>query len=257
MQAYMHNYNIVYIMMFMLVGLAIVSSFYGILNLYDVNIRLLSHDRFFANETSSFRLSIENKSNHDVYAINVKYKEKLHYIKSIKTTENIIISLDEKFEKRGLFTLEKIELNSLFPLSYESKYKSFTLEDKLIVYAQPKGDSLFKSLYKSSERHGEIDDFEGIRNFIEGENISSIHWASLAKNDQLKSKNFLYENENKTLYFHFHKLKGDKESKLSQLTLWVLECERYALEFTLEIAEKTLNSKKESIDEILETIAKH
>ena len=257
LQAYMHNYNIVYIMMFMLVGLAIASSFYGILNLYSVKVKLLSNDRFFANEQASYRLSIKNNSENSVYDINLKSDDKLQNIKSIKAGEDVILKVDEKFQKRGATTLKDMELNSLFPLSYESKYKPVKLEQTLFVYAQPKGISLFKSLYKSSALHGEIDEFEGIKNFIEGENISSIHWASLAKHDQLKSKNFLYENESKTLHFSFKNIKGDEESKLSQLTLWVLESERYTLDFTLELADKIMSSKEETIDEILESIARY
>lgn len=243
--------------MFMLVGLAIVSSFYGILNLYHVRVKLLSYDRFFANEKASYRLSITNNSKNSVYDINLKSDDELQNIKSIRAGEHVILKVDDKFQKRGVATLKDMELNSLFPLSYESKYKPIKLEQTLLIYAKPKGISLFKSLYKSSALHGEIDEFEGIKNFIDGENISSIHWASLAKNEQLKSKIFLYENESKTLHFSFKDLKGDDESRLSQLTLWVLESERYALDFSLELPGKTISSKEESINEILKAIARY
>ena len=68
-------------------------------------------------------------------------------------------------------------------------------------------------------------------------------------------KNYEYIHEDKILYFDFEKLKGTQEERLSQLTLWSLECEKYKLNFTIKLKGKILNSKKESIDEILTHIA--
>ncbi len=71
------------------------------------------------------------------------------------------------------------------------------------------------------------------------------------------SKKFSFEDESKKLKFEFKYLVGDIEERLSQLTLWTLECEKYSFDFTIELGENSLDSDKISINEILEAIAKY
>lgn len=255
MQAYMHNYNIVYIMMFFLVGIAGASSIYGILNLYYLRVSLLSHERFFAQTPSFYTLLLINNSTESAYDITLKSAEATEYLKSLQAQESRRIKLKASFLKRGKEKLPTLMLSSLFPLPHEIKYKEINLQTSLLVYAQPKGISLFSIYNKNNSLNGEMDEFESIRDYIQGESISTIHWASLAKDDTLKSKTFLYEDEKKSLHFSYEKLKGESEQRLSQLTLWVLECEKQHLEFTLEIKNQLLSSKEQTIDEILTAIA--
>lgn len=259
MQAYMHNYNIVYLMMFFLVGVAGAASLYGVYNLYYIKATLLSQDRFFANATSSYTLSIINPKESSVYDINVILTDtkQLKHIPSIQANDTATISLHSLFTQRGEAKLPLLELNSLFPLPHEVKYKHIIMSETILVYAEPKGISLFDFYSIDNSNNGEISEFEGIKDFVQGENISAIHWASLAKSDSLKSKNFLYEENKKTLHFDFATLDGNIEEKLSQLTLWVLECERNQFDFTLKIDAVTLDSKESSIDEILQTITNY
>jgi uncharacterized protein (DUF58 family) len=253
----MHNYNIVYIMMFFLVGVAGASSLYGIANISSIKIKLLSRERFFASTPASYTLCIINDSTSSVYDITLKSEEATKHIKVIKAQENTLLKFTTSFHKRGNAKLPSTTVSSLFPLPHERKYKEINLKEHLFVYAQPKGSSLFSIYNKDNSLNGEIDEFDGIRDFIQGENISYIHWASLAKDEKFKSKTFLYEDEQKTLHFSYDKLTGESEDRLSQLTLWVLECEKHHLDFTLEVSTKLLDSKEQSIDEILTTIASY
>lgn len=257
LQAYMHNYNIVYIMMFFLVGVAGASSLYGIANIASVKIKLLSHERFFASTPSFYTLSIINDSSNSVYDITLKSPETTNHLKSINAQQSETLKFTSSFSKRGSAKLPNITLSSLFPLPHEIKYKEIDIQESVFVYANPKGASLFSVYNKDDSLNGEMHEFDGIRDFIQGENVSYIHWASLAKDEKLKSKTFLYEDEKKTLHFSYENLGGESEERLSQLTLWVLECEKHHLDFTLEINTKRLDSKEQTIDEILTTIASY
>ncbi|WP_373069722.1 DUF58 domain-containing protein [Sulfurimonas sp.] len=255
LQAYMHNYNIVFIVMFFIVGVAGASSIFGMLNLYSIKIELLSYKRFFANEYSSLKFSIKNSSENTSYDLFISYNDNTKYIKSIKAHHSEVISFEEMFTRRGEANIADILLYSFFPLPHEKKYKNIKIDKTIVVFAKPEGISLFKSYYKNNSTTGELDEFEGIKKFNQGDPTSYIHWASLAKNNQLMIKDFIFEEESKKLHFDFKTINGDTEQKLSQLTLWVLECEQYAFEFTLNIKDEILDSKKMSTDEILKTIA--
>ena len=257
LQAYMHNYNIVFIVMFFMVGVAGAASVFGVLNLYYLRVKLLSHRRFFAHENSSFTLSIINSSENSSYDISVTYKTKTKHIKSLEAHTSKTISFEETFNKRGEVDLSDIRLQSLFPLPHELKYKDIKTDKKVVVYSQPKGISLLKFYNKNNSLNGEIDDFDGVKKFNQGDSTSYIHWASLAKNNLLMIKNFIYEDETKKLHFDFKTITGNVEEKLSQLTLWVVECEKYCFDFTIELNGEVFDSKKVDIDDILKTIAKY
>jgi uncharacterized protein (DUF58 family) len=257
LQAFMHNYNIVFLVMFFLVGVAGASSIYGVLNLYYINAKLLSFSRFFANTDSTYKLSVINNSKNISYDITLTCNDQSVYIKSIYPHHFHTVSLVERFDKRGEAVLKDIKLKSYFPLPHELKYKDITIDKKVVVYAKPEGVSLFNIYNKNSAINGEIDEFDGIKKFNQGDSTSYIHWASLAKNDSLMIKNFLYEDESKKLHFNFKTMSGTDEERLSQLTLWVLECEKNTLEFSINLGNDILDSKEVGIDEILETIAKY
>ena len=255
LQAYMHNHNIVYLMMFFLVGVAGAGSLYGVLNLYYIKVSLLSYDRFFANTSASYRLSIINNSKYTLYDIKVTINEKEQTRNSINPYDKESLLIQTKFSTRGFNKLPKIEISSLFPLPHELKFKFVELQQEIFVYAEAKGLSLFNTYNKNTSLNGEIDEFDGIKEFIEGESIAYIHWASLAKSDTLQSKNFLFENENEKLHFDIKDIKGDLETRLSQLTLWVLECEKNNLDFTIQLKDIHISSKESTSDEILKKIA--
>ena len=243
--------------MFFLVGIGSASSIYGVLNLYHIKIKLLSHERFFVSTPSSYTLSIINSASYSVYDITISSLDEVRNVKSLKAKESNTLKFKTVFLQRGKSKLPDIKVSSLFPLPHELKYKDIKVNETLVIYAQAKGVSLFSIYNKNSSLNGEMDEFDDIRDFVQGESLSYIHWPSLAKNEILKSKTFLYEDEQKTLHFNFERLSGQTEERLSQLTLWVLECEKYHLSFTLEINKELLDSKERSIDEILTTIASY
>ena len=257
LQAYMHNYNIVFLVIFFLVGVAGASSIYGVLNIYYIKVNLLSCERFFAQTSSTYKLSVINESEYPSYDITLLSDKESKYIESIKTHHTKTISLSAKFDKRGNNNLPDIKVHSLFPLPHELKYKKIEINKKIVVYAKPEGISLFKIYNKNSALIGEIDEFEGIKKFNQGDSTSHIHWASLAKHDSLMIKNFIYEDESKKLHFDFKTMSGTNEERLSQLTLWIVECEKYNLDFSINLEANILDSKKMSTDEILEIIAKY
>jgi uncharacterized protein (DUF58 family) len=138
---------------------------------------------------------------------------------------------------------------------HEKKSREFALNTELLVFAKPEGISLLEHLAKEQKESGDLSDFESIESFVQGESLAKIHWASLAKNESLMKKQFLYEEEQQSLHFFYETLQGDKETRLSQLTLWAVECESQGVAFKLTLAEKELDSKEDGVDGVLKALA--
>ena len=242
-------------MMFFLVSVAGTSSYFGMRNLHPLKVSFLSHERFFAGKEAHFALMLENQASYGVYDLNISYEDSHNYVKSLKPQSSQQIELSTRFIKRGRSSFSSLHIESLFPLIHERKFRDILLSKELVIYATPEGVSLLHSLHLQENLQGDMSDFLGLEEFVAGESLSRVHWASLAKNETLMKKIFSYEEEQKELHFCYEKLEGSKESRLSQLTLWVLECEALGFVFTLLLGEKLFESKKEHIDEILRQIA--
>ncbi|MEA3369979.1 MAG: DUF58 domain-containing protein [Campylobacterota bacterium] len=256
-QAYMHNYNIVYIMMFFLTAVAGTSTIFGMLNLSPLELKLLSNTRVFATKTSPLTFLANNSANYAIYDLDFSYENKSTYLSNLVANNSKVISLDFSFSKRGEEKLGSIHVESFFPLIHERKFRDFLLEEKILVYPNPKGISLEQKMSQAKHSSGDLDDFKGLTRFEQGENFSAIHWASLAKNERLMAKRFEYSQAQEKLFFSFNELSGDTEDRLSQLTLWVLEAEKYGYAFKLELGSTIFDSKKVGIDAILDALAQY
>jgi len=258
LQAYMHNFNIVFIVMFFIFAIAGSSGLVGRINIYFLDVQYLSSERFFANEVSKYRLRVTNNQRIPSYSlefINDLYES---FISVIKPYDQKIAELNYQYPSRGEKQLPLLTIKSTYPLPHEFFYRDkIDLGTTIIVFPQPLGVSLFSTKLYNPNPDGEIDDFEGIRRFNEGESLSMVHWASFAKSGELLSKKFLFQNEDDIIRFVFKDIAGDDEFKLSQLTLWVLECEANGLEFSIEIDNQTLSSKEMSIFDILSVLGRY
>jgi uncharacterized protein (DUF58 family) len=124
----------------------------------------------------------------------------------------------------------------------------------LIIYPQPKGEPLRSFMLHQRAPFGEEKDFDGLASYSGAESMSRIHWPSVAKGEPAV-KTFEQEMRTRRLEFDFYRSGKSDEARLSQLCLWVLECERSRQAFTIKMPHKRLRSDKESIDAILEFLA--
>ncbi len=254
--AYMHNYNIVYIMMFFTFALAGASSILGRLNLYQIQAEVLSSHNLFSNQTSSYSLNIINTNEErDSFALECSNQTSTVIIDEIPGGKTKSIQLQFVPTQRGFIRLPSLQIGSYFPLPHEILFKKLSFSHDIIVYPEPKGENLDSFTSKHFASVGEYDDFEGIRSFRQGESLSLIYWPSLAKGQELMSKEFSLLERTRHLHFDFIKAADNNESRLSQLCLWALECEQKKIPYTMHFPSKTLNSKSRSHCEILEFLA--
>jgi uncharacterized protein (DUF58 family) len=257
LQAYMHNFNIVYISLFFLVGFGVVSEFMGRSNLSRIEAKVLSVGRIFANRPSPYTLQLKNPFDAPLYAISVENGNSDDRLDRIAAHTTAIATLQALFEQRGAATLQATELVSFYPLPHLRFGKRFEHEREVIVYPEPKGESLRELLARNRSIAGERDDFDGVRRYESGDTASLIYWPSVAKGETVMSKQFILDEPSRKLRFEFASCEGDDEARLSQLTLWTLECEKAGLDFSIVMPSEVLDSQQRGIDAILETLARY
>ncbi len=256
MQAYIHNYNIVYLALFFTFAFAISSYSFGRNNIRALEVRLLSMERVFANRTSRYTLSLSS-AKRDVYDITCLSTGGQGHCKVVRAERPEVLTFSHRYAKRGRATLESVQCESGFPLPHQIFFKVFDIDRPFVVYPEPVGESIDDFIARSNALYGEKDDFEGIKSYEKSDRLSQIYWQSLAKGDTLMSKVFSHVNETTLLHFDFMACGSDDERRLSQLALWVVECEQRGYAYTISIGQKLLDSKKMSSDEILSFLGRY
>lgn len=257
LEAYMHNFNLVYITLFFVFAIAFSAGPIGTFNLGRLDVEFNGSSRLFANMEGKLFFKIKNQSRtSSSWAVEIYCDDSTSLIGTVKNATTKSVSIDIKPKKRGYFECEDNYLQSLFPLSTVRFILPIDDSCKSVVYPEPKGISLRSFINRQKSYFGEEKDFDGLSTYSGVESLSRIHWASVAKGDILVKK-FIHEEHTQELAFKFKDAGKNDEERLSQLCLWVLASERSRQPFTIEMPQKLLSSKKESIDEILNHLARY
>ena len=254
MEAYMHDFNLVYITLFFVFSLAFSAGPLGVLNLGHLEAYFIASGRFFVKHVSNILVNIKNNSSITSWAIKLYGENVFTPLPYIKGASSTIVPLPYTPSKRGSFLYKNCYLESKYPLSTARLTLSIDENYQSVAYPEPKGKSLEAFLNEEETYYGEEKEFDGLREYDGSQRLSHIHWASVAKGE-MSVKTFVKETQTPNLVFDFYKAGVDNEARLSQLTLWVLACEKKHLPFKIKLPKHTLSSTKESIDEILTVLA--
>ena len=251
MEAYMHDFNLVYITLFFVFSLAFSAGPIGLFNLGNLEAAFKPSGRFFAQQEGKIVLQLHNTSGTSSWSVTVHHnKKEVALLPLLKGHATALLQLPFSPQKRGAFSYEACYLQSKYPLSTVRFTREIPSRFEAIAYPEPKGLSLHAFMQENETYYGEEKEFDGLRVYDGPQRLSHIHWASVAKGE-MAVKRFSKETRTRTLDFVFERMEGTVEERLSQLCLWTLECEKHHLSFSIQMPHKHLSSTKESIDEIL------
>lgn len=256
LEAYMHDFNLVYITLFFVFSLAFSAGPIGILNLGHLKASYVRSGRLFVHKEGSISMEIDNYSTTTSWSVTLHHHDATAILDQLKGEASTILQLPITPDKRGIFTHKDCYLQSKYPLSTVRLVMKIHESYEGVVYPEPKGLSLHSFLQQEETYYGEEKEFDGLREYDGTQKLSHIHWASVAKGELLV-KVFSKETQTPKLIFNFYTAAANDEARLSQLCLWVLACEKQNLPFMIQMPNKLLNSAKESIDVILETLARY
>lgn len=253
-QAYMHDFNLVYITLFFVFSFAFSAGPMGVLNLGQLGAKFMPSGRFFEGQEGKVLVEVSNTSSTPSWALTLHGGDTFATLAVLKGGSSTTLSLLFTPNKRGMFLYGKCYLESKYPLSTARLTLAIKEDYKGITYPQPKGKSLEAFLNEEETHYGEEKEFDGLRDYDGSQKLSHIHWASVAKGE-LSVKTFIKETQTANLLFDFYKAGNNDEVRLSQLCLWTLACEKKHLSFSIRLPKVQLSSHKESIDEILTALA--
>jgi uncharacterized protein (DUF58 family) len=229
------NSAAIYLLLFLLVSVFLVSIPHTLINLTGITLRVESAKATFVGEEVCLPIEIMNSSHATRYGIEVilpdtdKTRGRLDCIPRESAGR---LNLRFSARQRGEHKIETFDLTSCYPLGFVRASRRFVSSQTYLVYPKPAGTPhlpISRLGFADSwvqEGLGQGDDFAGVRAYVRGESQRHIDWKAVARGQPLMTKQFAAEVKG-AVYLDFFELRfADLEEKLSQLTLWVIEAER-------------------------------
>ena len=238
------NSPAVYLLLFGLTAVFLVSIPHTLLNLADVTIAPESAKPAFAGEEVSVPVEIMNCSRATRREIELVLpgsggkRRRVDYIAAGKAAR---VTLRFPAKHRGEHRVGTFRLTSIYPLGFVRVVKKFVSSQTYLVYPEPSGDPRLP-VQRARSPHsrpqtelGEGDDFAGVRAYVPGESQHHIDWRAVARGQPLMTKQFSAEAEGSVRLDFFAVRFTGVEEKLSQLALWVIEAERARRPYSLRL----------------------
>jgi uncharacterized protein (DUF58 family) len=229
------NNTAVYLLLFALTAVFLVSIPHTLINLAGVTVTLESVQPAFVGQEVSLPLEIMNDSRATRHGIELVLSgsdgehQRIDYISARKAAR---ATLRFPARQRGEHNLGTLCLTSAYPLGFIRFLKKFAPSQTYIVYPKPAGDVRLPSSFvrwrdgRPLTELGEGDDFAGVREYVHGESQRHVDWRAVARGQPLMTKQFAAEAEG-VVYLDFSALHfANVEERLSQLALWIIEAER-------------------------------
>ena len=229
------NSAAIYLLLFLLVSVFLVSIPHTLTNLAGVTLRVESAKPTFAGDEVCLPIEIINSFRATRYGIEVvlpdanKTRERLDCIPRESAAR---LTLRFSAHHRGEHKIETLELTSCYPFGFVRALRRFVSNQTYLVYPRPAGSSQLpvnRSRFANSwvqQGIGHGDDFAGVRAYVQGESQRHIDWKAVARGQPLMTKQFAAETKGAVCLDFFELQFADVEQRLSQLTLWVIEAER-------------------------------
>jgi uncharacterized protein (DUF58 family) len=243
------NSAAVYLLLFALAAVFLVSVPHTLLNLAGLKVKTESVKPAFAGQEVSLPIEVMNQSGATRHGIAVSlpnFRSDAKRIEAIAPGKAARLRVRFAAPNRGEHAIENLCLSSVYPLGFLKAAKQFAAPRRYIVYPKPAGDpNLPRGRAHSDQSRprpevGEGDDFTGVRPYVLGESQRHIDWKAVARGQALMTKQFAAEATG-WLYFDFAAIPtSNLEHRLSQLALWVIEAERARRPYGLRLPSTTI-----------------
>jgi len=235
-----YNLSLGYVLTFLLAGLGIVSILHTFRNLAHLYISAGRVAAAFAGDTAQFQILLDNKSDFDRHSLDLRCREATVSCDAFaRRIASVLVPM--KAERRGWLQLERVTVETRFPLGLMRAWSYVQPDMRALVYPRPDASSLplthpVADTGDTISAGAGTDDFAGLRPYQTSDSPRHIAWKASARSELLLTK-FFAGRAASELWFDWDRLPPDMytEARLSRLARWVLLAEEYGLRYGLKL----------------------
>jgi len=237
--------NLVFALTFFLFSLLLVCILHTYSNLSGLTIAAARAHSTFAGERAEFDLQLSSRAARHYRTIHLGWPgADVDATVSVAPGERSAVKLFLPAERRGWLPAPWICVETFYPLGLLRAWSWVDLDVAALVYPRPlpgpRPDSVGSGLPDGEQqwRRGS-EDFHSFRAYQSGDNLRHVLWRAWARGQPLQSKQFT-ELHTRSHWLQWEATSGEREQRLGLLCHWVLELERRAEPYALQLPDFTL-----------------
>lgn len=231
---------------FFLASIFVVTILHTFRNLSGLQITAGKTENAFAGEQARFQLQLGREGDRTYDNIQFQWPGSSEEAISLVDRSEGLLDIYIPTEKRGRLVPGRLKVETRYPLGIIRSWSWVSLDMDCLVYPKPIKNEFVPEGYLVSDE-GEsilpngVEDFYGLRPYIKGDSLKHVDWKTLAKGNDLYSKQFVDYADSST-WLDFKSLPvADPELKLSYLTYWVTVLSEQRILFGLKLPGQTID----------------
>lgn len=234
--------NLIYALAYFLMSLLIIGYLQTQAQLTGLEFKQWRCDTIFSGQNILYQIQISKKAKYNteakswgLYAGYGTLDIPQLYLSS-KLTKQLNFKI--LVNKRGLYQHDRVNVLSTYPFGLFRASMSTPKLPECFVYPQAIGQIPLSKIITgdTASHHIESESITSIRTYVAGDNLSRVAWKSLARRDELMTKEFDGAQGDPVLILNWQQQELALlaiEPRLSQLCKWILEADRAGKEFSL------------------------
>lgn len=240
-----YSLSLGYYITFLLTALGHTAMLHTWRNLVHLQIEVLYAKPVFAGDMTQVSINMINTKNRARYAIAAYFSSNAIVSNDIKANLSTHLSVPISTQQRGYLSLPRLTLHTEFPLRLLHAWAYVQSPMQILVYPKPSGKLVLPSPFVDANIDGvnqaniSDDDFNGHKSYQLGDAPSRVDWKASSRGIGMLSK--LYSGASAgMLWLEFTATQGDIETRISQLTQWVLDAHTARRPYGLKLPSVTL-----------------
>lgn len=195
--------NIHYLTAAMMLGYMLASGVIGRRNLKAAVVSMEVPDEIYAGEPFLLAVELRNCNRRvPIFLLHVRMGMHTVFFPMIRAGEAATKTLFYALPSRGRHEMGELELSSVYPFNFFTRYSVFRYDGTALVFPAPVDDILPGTRYAEGDAENaasepsKLDsesDVVGVRPYVEGDSMRRVHWKSSARTGRLNSR--IYDND--------------------------------------------------------------
>jgi uncharacterized protein (DUF58 family) len=229
-----------FVLTFLLAGLGVIAMLHTWRNLADLTLEAGRTQPVFAGEEAHFGLIVADNRRRDRYAVAASYNAAHTLFFDVSADSRTEFAIPVASAQRGWLAPGRLTVYTEFPLGLFRAWSYVALENRCLVYPRPAPSDSMPPLSGASGRAGGHasakgdDDFSGLRHYQHGDSLRRIDWKASAREQGMFTKQFQGASS-VLLWLDWQLAEGDTETRISQLTRWVLDAHAAGMSYGLRL----------------------
>lgn len=234
--------SLAYALTFLLFSICLLTALHTWRNLNQLKLHAVSVTDSFAGEMATYSIQlISDKGAY--YAISLSWYGQEENLQRFDTNTQspTLVQLPLLQQRRGVIKAGRIKVKTVFPLGIWQAWSLVDLDQYALVYPKPIDADIKATLAEGAEdfqvnanQRSGVDDYDGLRDWQEGESMQRINWKVWSKTDRFVVNHFTMQ-QGAEQVLTYADIAGDAEYRLSVLCFHVVRLSQARQRFELQL----------------------